>query len=46
MKQYPPDFRGWASAALIAGMVHYGDYTVEQIKRDVAAAGVPMRLDW
>jgi imidazole glycerol-phosphate synthase subunit HisF len=35
-----------ASAALIASMVHYGDYTVEQIKRDVAAAGVPMRLDW
>ena len=34
-----------ASAALVASMVHYGDYTCESIKRACADAA-PMRLDW
>ncbi len=35
---------GRAHAALIASMVHYGDYTVGGIKRFLAARGVPIRL--
>ena len=35
---------GNADAALIASMVHYGDYTVQGIKDYLASAGVPMRL--
>ena len=34
---------GGAEAALIASMVHYGDYTVDVIKRDMRAAGVLVR---
>ncbi len=34
---------GGADAALIASMVHYGDYTVGSIKADMAQAGVPIR---
>jgi len=34
---------GKADAALIASMVHYGNYTIAQIKREVAAAGIPVR---
>lgn len=34
---------GGADAALVASMVHYGDYTVGDIKRALAAAGVPVR---
>lgn len=37
---------GKADAALVASMVHYGDYTCEQIKQEVAAAGVKMRMVW
>lgn len=37
---------GRADAALVASMVHYGDYTCAGIKDAVAAAGVPLRLDW
>jgi len=29
---------------LVASMVHYGDYTVGQIKAAMAADGVPVRL--
>ena len=36
---------GGADAALVASMVHYGDYTVGQIKAEMAAAGVAVRLD-
>ncbi|MCG8452147.1 MAG: imidazole glycerol phosphate synthase subunit HisF [Spirochaetales bacterium] len=36
---------GKADAALVASMVHYGDYTVGRIKEDLAAQGVPVRLD-
>ena len=35
---------GNADAALIASMVHYGDYTVQGIKEYLAASGVPMRM--
>ena len=35
---------GNADAALIASMVHYGDYTVQGIKEYLASAGVPMRM--
>ncbi len=36
--------RGRADAALVASMVHYGDYTVADIKRAMSAGGVPVRL--
>ncbi|MBR4683806.1 MAG: imidazole glycerol phosphate synthase subunit HisF [Spirochaetia bacterium] len=36
--------KGNADAALIASMVHYGDYTVQGIKEYLAASGVPMRM--
>lgn len=35
---------GGADAALVASMVHYGDYTVGEIKAAMAADGVPVRL--
>ena len=34
---------GGAAAALIASMVHYGDYDVGEIKREMSAAGVAVR---
>ena len=34
---------GKADAALVASMVHYGTYTLAQIKDELAAAGVPVR---
>ncbi len=37
---------GKADAALIASMVHYGKYTVREIKEFLAAAGVPVRARW
>ena len=37
---------GKADAALVASMVHYGDYTCESIKREVSSAGVKMRMAW
>jgi cyclase len=36
--------KGRADAALIASMVHYGEYTVGGIKRELLAAGVPVRV--
>ncbi len=36
---------GHADAALIASMVHYGDYTVRDIKLAMQHAGVAVRLD-
>lgn len=36
--------QGGADAALVASMVHYGDYTVGQIKAAMAADGVAVRL--
>jgi cyclase len=37
---------GRADAALVASMVHYGDYTCAAIKAEMAAAGVKTRMDW
>ncbi|MCC7490766.1 MAG: imidazole glycerol phosphate synthase subunit HisF [Fimbriimonadaceae bacterium] len=37
---------GRADAALVASMVHYGDYTCQSIKQDLHAAGVKVRLSW
>lgn len=34
---------GHADAALVASMVHYGDYTILAIKDELAAAGIPVR---
>ena len=35
-----------ADAAIVAGMIHTGDYTIEQIKRVMAEMKVPTRLSW
>jgi cyclase len=35
--------QGQADAALIASMVHSGDCTIEGIKKDLAAQGIPVR---
>lgn len=37
--------RGKADAALIASMVHFGDYSVSEIKRFLARQGVTVRLE-
>ena len=37
---------GRADAALVASMVHYGDYTVSGLKRDLHGRGVKMRMSW
>ena len=36
---------GKADAALIASMVHYGEYTLSEIKQVMLAAGIPVRID-
>ncbi len=38
--------RAGASAALIASIVHYGEYTIPQIKQHIATKGVKMRMVW
>jgi imidazole glycerol-phosphate synthase subunit HisF len=35
-----------ADAAIIASMLHTGAYTIRQIKDELIAAGVPMRMQW
>jgi cyclase len=35
-----------ADAAIIAGMIHTGDYTIPQIKRELIEAGIPIRHTW
>ncbi len=35
-----------ADAAIIAGMIHTGDYTIPQIKRELADADIPIRMKW
>jgi cyclase len=35
--------QGGASAVLLSSILHYGDYTVAQIKEALAARGIPMR---
>ncbi|MCL5103344.1 MAG: imidazole glycerol phosphate synthase subunit HisF [Armatimonadetes bacterium] len=37
---------GQADAAIIASMIHTGEYTIAQIKNDLVAAGVPTRMRW
>ena len=37
---------GRADAAIVAGMVHTGDYTIAEIKRKMQAAGLPVRMSW
>ena len=38
--------RGKADAAIIAGMIHTGEYTIPRIKQDLIAAGIPIRKRW
>lgn len=38
--------QGHATAALIASIVHYGEYTIPEIKDYMAAQGVKMRTHW
>ncbi len=37
---------GRADAALVASMVHYGDYSVSELKRYLHGQGVKMRMSW
>jgi len=37
--------QGHASAVLAASIFHYGEHTIGEAKRFMAAAGLPMRLD-
>ena len=37
---------GRADAALVASMVHYGDYTVSGLKRHLNERGVKVRMSW
>ena len=38
--------KGKADAALIASMIHYGNYTVGKIKSYLASKGVKVRNSW
>ncbi len=38
--------KGKADAALVASMTHYGHYTCREIKENLAARGLPMRLNY
>lgn len=38
--------KGKADAALIASMVHFGDYTVGEIKKYLSENNIPMRMDY
>lgn len=38
--------KGCADAAIIASMVHTGEYTIARIKAELAQAGVPVRMKW
>ena len=35
-----------ADAAIVAGMIHTGDFTIAQIKGAMSAAGIPARMSW
>jgi cyclase len=35
---------GHADAALVASILHYGEYTIRQIKEHCASKGVPVRM--
>ena len=38
--------QGRAAAALIASIVHYGEYTIRELKEYLHGRGVPMRMSW
>jgi len=38
--------RGRADAAIIAGMVHTGRYSIRRIKEELAKAEIPVRMKW
>ncbi len=38
--------KGRASAALLASIVHYGQYSIRELKEYSSQRGVPMRLTW
>jgi cyclase len=38
--------QGQADAAIIASMIHMGEYTIAEIKQDLIEAGVPIREKW
>lgn len=38
--------KGKATAALIASIVHYGEYTIPDLKRQIEAMGSKMRMVW
>ena len=35
-----------ADAAIVAGMIHSGEYTITDIKKEMYAAGVPTRMNY
>ena len=35
-----------ADAAIVAGMIHSGDYTISEIKAAMHAVGIPTRMSW
>jgi cyclase len=37
---------GCADAAIIAGMIHTGAYTIRQIKEALLAKHIPVRMKW
>ncbi len=37
---------GLADAAIVAGMIHTGEFTIPRIKAELAAAGIPVRATW
>ncbi len=37
---------GKADAAIVAGMIHSGEFTIAEIKRVMAEEGIPTRLSW
>lgn len=38
--------RSHADAAIVAGMIHSGEYTIQQIKMFLNEAGIPVRMTW
>jgi len=38
--------KGKADAAIVAGMIHSGDYTIAEIKKVLHEGGIPTRMTW
>ena len=38
--------KGHADAAIAAGILHTGKFTIPQIKKELTEAGVPVRKQW